>query len=528
MAEAATSWWTRVSDLAVETADGAAERLADLASNFGADGVAARLDGAAGRWTVVVAILLAALGLVVAVRRVGMRRRGPAAVTADNAAALNVARKWDDTDFVSVVQGELSHRRHRAASLLLAIVVGFFVVAVLWADWAVLDEVTTGSGKVIPSSQLQVVQNLEGGIIKEILVREGQVVQKGEILLRIDDTGFAATYGETRAKRFAIEAAIVRLKAEIEGRPLEFPKALAEARPDLVQAERTLFRLRKEELRSQVDILRQQASQRRQELVELKSRLRQLQRSYDLANEELAMTRPLIKEGAISRVEVLRLEREVNDLKGGLDGTRLQIPRAEAALAETQRRIEEKYAAFRAEAQRELGDRYASLAVVEETSAAAKDRVTRTEVRSPVHGTIKRLMVTTIGGVVKPGMDLVEIVPLEDTLLVEARIRPTDIAFLRPGQAATVKITAYDFSIYGGLQARLEHISADTITDERGNSFFQIRVRTDRSYLGTDDKPLPIIPGMTATVDILTGRKTVLDYLLKPILKVRDRALRER
>ncbi len=468
----------------------------------------------------VIAVLIVLLAYVVVRRLVRFAVAGPS--------VDNRVRHWGDADFVSAVHAETVHGRHRAASVLLLAIVAFFAAMFFWADNAILDEVTTGTGKVIPSSQVQVVQNLEGGIVKEILVGEGQVVKKGQILVRIDDTGFAATFGETQAKKDALRAAIARLTAEIDDRPLEFPETLVQQRPDLVRSERTLYDLRRAELRSQIAVLEQQAAQRRQDLTELQSRLGQLKRSFDLANEELELTRPLIAGGAVSRVEVLRLEREVNDLKGDLDTATLSVPRARAALDEVSRRISEKRAIFRAEAQRELNDRRASLAVIGESITAARDRVVRADVRSPVHGTVKRLLVATIGGVVRPGMDIVEIVPLEDTLLVEARIRPTDIAFLRPGQAAMVKVTAYDFSIYGGLKATVEQISADTITDDRGESFFKIRVRTDRSYLGSLDKPLPIISGMTATVDILTGSKSVLDYLLKPILKARYNALRER
>ena len=235
--------------------------------------------------------------------------------------------------------------------------------------------------------------------------------------------------------------------------------------------------------------------------------------------------------GAAARVDLVRLERQVADLEGQVNSVRLSIPRAEAALTEAKRRVDEKDATFRSDALGELNQRRNQFAAMAERIQAERDRVTRTEVRSPVRGTIKEVKVNTVGGVIRPGQDLIEIVPLEETLLIEARIRPADIAFLRPGQQAMVKITAYDFSIYGGLRASLEQISADAIKDERGDkseTFFRIRLRTDKNSLGTDEHPLPIIPGMTATVDILTGQKTVLDYLLKPIFKARDRALRER
>jgi adhesin transport system membrane fusion protein len=305
------------------------------------------------------------------------------------------------------------------------------------------------------------------------------------------------------------------------------PEVTREA-PAVAQAELELHRARHNENRTALEVLRNQAEQRRQELAELQSKERQLRRSADLAGEELKITEPLLARGGVSRVEVLRLQREVNDLRGQLEATGLAIPRAQSALAEAQRRMEERAATTRREAFSELSRRRAEAASIGESVTAEGVRVTRTEVRSPVRGTIKQFKINTVGGVIRPGQDLVEIVPLDDTLVVEARIAPADVAFLRPGQNAMVKITAYDFSIYGGLPARLEEISADAIQDEKGISYFRIRVRTDRTSLGSTDKPLPIIPGMTASVDVLTGQKTVLDYLLKPILKARDRALRER
>lgn len=480
-------------------------------------------------WGLVIILLVVALFLL---RRAWSRGHAAEAGTTVGALApAGAAEKihhWGDADFVSAVHAETAYGRHRRVSILFFTIVAFFVVMLVWADHAVLDEVTTGKGKVIPSSQLQVVQNLEGGIVKEILVTEGQIVKKGQVLLRIDDTGFASSVGENQAKQDALMAAIARLTAETLDKPLKFDPDLAKRAPEQVSAEQDLYRLREHELETQLGVMEQQVVQRRQEVAELKSRLGQGKRSYELAAEELRLTRPLIQEGAISKVEVLRLEREVNDLKGDLDSTKLALPRAQAALGEARRKINERKAAFKADAQKELNERKASLAVVKEAMSAAEDRVSRTDVRSPVRGTVKQLKVATIGGVVRPGMDLVEIVPLDDTLVVEAQIRPTDIAFLRPGQQTMIKITAYDYSIYGGLKGRLKKISADTITNDQGQSYYRIQVEADQSFLGTDNKPLPIIPGMTASVDIMTGHKSVLDYLLKPIIKVRDRALRER
>lgn len=358
----------------------------------------------------------------------------------------------------------------------------FFIIAVIWAHYAILDEVTSGEGKVIPSSQIQVVQNLEGGIIREILVREGEIVKQGQVLMQIDDTRFSASYKEARKKMAALELQIARLQAEIDDKPFIINNELKQLQPDLVRAQMALLLARKEELQ-------------------------QLQEGYDLAERELKLTRPLVRKGAVSEVEVIRLQRTANELKG-------------------------KIITYKNKAIDELSKVRAELSPLKETFEADKDRLKRTTVRSPVKGIIKQIKVNTLGGVVQPGMDLMEIVPLDDTLLIEAKIRPADIGFIRPQQDAMVKITAYDFSIYGGLEGKVERISADTITEEDNTgddeSYYLIRVRTTKNFLSNDKKPLYIIPGMQASVDILTGRKSVLDYILKPILKARQRALRER
>ena len=421
----------------------------------------------------------------------------------------------------------LESPRFGAHALLLA-VLAFVVVAVAWAHWATLDEVTSGDGKVIPSSHLQVVQSLDGGIVGEILIEEGQRVEQGQVLVRIDDTRFASTYEEGWLQYLELTARVARLRAEIDGVDFVPPAEVAERQPELVASERALFASRKREYASALAILGQQSEQRRQELKELENREGQLRRSHGLAKKELAITRPLAERGVISEVELLRLEREVNDLRGELESVLLNIQRARSALSESERKVEEYKEAYRSETLAELNTRQGELSRARALVRGSEDRVTRATVRSPVTGIVKTLRVKTLGGVVQPGEGIVEIVPEEEKLLVEAHIRPKDIAFLHPGQQAMVKFTAYDFSIYGGLEAELEQISADTIVDEQGESFYRIRVRTERSRFGTEQEPLPIIPGMTATVDILTGEKSVLDYLLKPILKARQEALRER
>ncbi|RKZ81512.1 MAG: HlyD family type I secretion periplasmic adaptor subunit, partial [Candidatus Parabeggiatoa sp. nov. 1] len=383
----------------------------------------------------------------------------------------------------------------RFSHLILWMTVLFFITAGFWAHYSTLDEVTRGNGKVIPSRHVQVVQNLEGGIVSEILVKEGDIVEQSQVLLRIDDTRFAASMRESQVTSSAMEAKIARLTAEARGRSFRLPRKLTKSKRELFINERTLTQSRQKELQASINVLNQQKNQSKHEINKLKSKQRQMQHSYDLAQRELTITEPLVKKGVMSEVELLRLQRDASAIMTELENARLSIPRAKAAIAEADRKIEELKIGFRTRALTELNDIKAELSRISESKQALEDRVTRTAVRSPVKGTVKQVKVTTIGGVIQPGMDLIEIVPLEDTLLIEAEIRPSDIAFLHPGQEARVKFTAYDFSIFGGLKASLEHISADTIINERGEPFFQIRLRTEHSQLGTKEKPLPIIAG---------------------------------
>ena len=406
--------------------------------------------------------------------------------------------------------------------------IAFTLFCLLWAHFAVVDEVTRGDGKAIPSSRLQKIQNLEGGIVAELFVREGQIVEAGDPLLRLDDTRFASNVGETEADRLALLLRVERLSAEVESRELLVSDEVREKAPGQADNEIQLFQSRKQQLFDEVAGLEQQLTQRRQELREFVSKQGQFSNSLNLLRQEIRMSEPLVAEGAISQVEVLRLKRAEVEARGQLEATTLAIPRAEAAIKEVERKIDETRGRFRSEALTQLNEARTELSKIQSTGRALEDRVNRTLVTSPVRGIVKQLLVNTIGGVIQPGSDLVEIVPLDEKLLIEARIRPQDIAFLHPGQEAMVKFTAYDFTIYGGLKAELEQIGADTVTDDEGNSFYEIKLRTTKSHLGTEEHPLLIIPGMVASVDIITGKKSVLSYLLKPIIRAQSEALRER
>ena len=436
--------------------------------------------------------------------------------------------KKEDLDFMPDTYAAEVESTPVAAHAILWVTVIFLVVAVIWANLAKLDEVTHANGRVIPSGQIQVVQNLEGGILAEILVKAGDRVTKNQSLIRMDDTRFATSFNEGVLTAQVLQAKLARLQAEISGEPFQSPEGFPPEHAELIEDERQLYRSRQQELSSGIDILRQQLTQHGHALAELRAEEKKLTRNADLAMQELALTEPLVETGAVSKVELLRLQIAVNESLGRLEVTRLTVPKAEAIIAEAREKIQERQQQFTNASRAEMNEIKSQLGRLNIANVALEDRVMRTDVRSPVDGTVKRILVNTTGGVIQPGMDLIEIVPSNDTLLVEAKIRPSDIAFIHPGQQATVKLTAYDFAIYGGLDSVLELISADSISDETGEHFFQIRVRTNKNYLGSDSNPLPIIPGMTATVDIITGEKTVMDYILKPLKRAQASALSER
>lgn len=440
-----------------------------------------------------------------------------------------------DFAFSNDVRAAVELQTPRTARMLLFSAIGLIAAFLLWANFAVLDEVKRGNGRVVPARQTQVVQSLEGGIVSEILVTEGSIVQKGEPLVRIEDTTFAAQLGEIRERRGAMAARVIRLEAEALAMSLvSFPADLEQLAGHAVAAERSVFAAHVSKLEHDIDVVAQQEAQKRREAEELRASEARYIETLKLLEREVELTRNLYRQKVVPEIEMLRVDRQATDMRGQLAVTRASIEKAEAAIRETLARMESIRTAFRAQAQDDLAKSRGDLAVLEENIKSARDRVLRTELRSPVHGIVNKLNVTTIGAVVQPAANLMELVPLDDTLLVEGRIRPQDIAFIREGQEAVVKLTAYDSSVYGSLRGKVERISADTITDEtgsrseRGETFYRVMVRTEKNHLGQADHLLPVIPGMVATVEILTGAKSVLDYLIKPARLLRDEALRER
>ncbi|QQG36283.1 MAG: HlyD family type I secretion periplasmic adaptor subunit [Micavibrio aeruginosavorus] len=413
--------------------------------------------------------------------------------------------------------------------ILLLSITAFFAFFIVWANFATLDEVTRGQGRVIPSSEIQKLQSLEGGIIDEFMVKEGEEVTAGQILVRLRDVQATSELGANQKRVLGLKAKIARLQAEAEVKSApDFSEDVMKGVPDSVTEELNTFRANRQNLQNQLMVTEQQLAQRKQEISELRGRVSDVRGVIALARQEMETIRPLVERGSAPKLELLQKEREIKERQTELNSLESSAPRIQATIEEAEARIKEVKSSFAAQAQTELAATQIELNSLGETLGALQDRKTRTEIKSPVNGYVKEITVNTVGGVVQPGMDIIEIVPKDDQLLVEAQIRPADIAFLHPGQGAMVKITAYDFSIYGGLKGEVIDISADSITNEEGESFYRVRVRTFEASLKRKGEVLPIIPGMVASVDILTGKKTVMEYILKPIIKTINESMGER
>jgi membrane fusion protein, adhesin transport system len=446
-------------------------------------------------------------------------RTALASVPGENEAAGFRSFELEAGDVMSRARTQRAQKIVRAAVIVI-------VLLIVWACLAHVDEISKGDARVISSRQLQLVQSLDGGVVSEILVKEGQVVEKDQLLLKIDETRATSGVRESAAQGFALRARQARLRALAEGAPFQPPPPSADPEEKrIVVEERRLYETRLTELNTMLSINRQQLAQREQELSEMRSRKAAAERSLDLTQQELAKTKPLLASGAVSEVDILRLEGMVSKARGDNEQSGAQIARVQAAIGEATRKIQETELMFRNDARKDMADVMGKLNALNQGAVALTDKVDKSQIKSPLRGRVQRLLANTVGGVVQPGKDIVEIVPLDDALLLEAKVLPKDIAFILPGQAATVKFSAYDFSVYGGMAAQVENISPDTVVDEKGNAFYLVRVRTTQVKFS---EKMPIIPGMTAEVDILTGNKSVMSYLLKPVLKGKAYALRER
>lgn len=413
--------------------------------------------------------------------------------------------------------------------LLLVSIFSFFALFVVWANVAKLDEVTRGDGKIIPSSEVQALQSLDPGIVEEFLVKEGDFVEEGQVLVRLRDIEAASDLGANRVRYLGLLASITRLQAEAEGKEMvEFPDEVVKESPKSVTEELNSFRANKLQLAGQINVLQKQLTQREQELDELNSRIGDLKGVIHLQRKEMNMIRPLVEKGSAPKLELLQLQRGMKEKQSELNGLKSSLPRAQSAIEEATARMDEITQTAKTEAQTELSAKLNEMNEIRERLSGLEERKVRKEMKSPVSGTIQELTVNTVGGVVRAGEDLIKIVPKDDQLIVEARVKPSDRAFIYPGQPAVIKITAYDFSIYGGLKGELLDISADTVEDDQGEFFYRVRLRTYETELKRKGEVLPIIPGMITSVDILTGQKTVMQYLLKPFTKTLENSMNER
>ncbi|MDL2216705.1 HlyD family type I secretion periplasmic adaptor subunit [Desulfovibrio sp. OttesenSCG-928-M14] len=432
------------------------------------------------------------------------------------------------TDYMPAIEAARRRRGRHSSRRLFVVLCLFFLAMVIWAALADLEETVVGMGQVIPSQRVQHIQNLEGGILGEILVKEGQQVDKGDLLLRIDNEQAGSIYRDAMSRSQELQATSARLKAEINGGEAIYPEELKTQAPEIVARHEVLLQARRKKDDNERHTLEAQLDLRKLEEQELLARRESLAESLEIASRQRDMAKKLMQSRSYSEMDYLNLAQQVTQLQGEsniLDNT---IPKIRAAIREA----EQKLLLHRSEAQarclQELNTAEAELSTLREALVAGADRVTRTEVRSPVRGVIKSINITTAGGVIMPGEVIMDVVPLDDSLIIEARVSPQDIAFLFIGQKAKIRLTAYDFAIYGSLDATLENISADTIEGKQGEIYYLVKLRTKATSLMHNGQNLPILPGMMAQADIITGKKSVLDYLLKPILKAQQAALRER
>jgi adhesin transport system membrane fusion protein len=443
----------------------------------------------------------------------------------------------EDVNFVHSLHAQANAKPGWKVDLVFVLIFLFFVGAITWAAFSEIDELARGEGKVIPAKKIQTIQSLDGGIIKGIKVKEGQHVIVGELLMKIDTTRFRATYEENIQKKLGYIATIIRLEAEATVDPvadiklLKFPDIVKKNAPAFVKSEQAVYDTRVSKLKTSLRVLESQLAQKLQELVEIQSKIKLLKKSIKLKKESLNIIKKAVASRSKSKTDLINAQEELNRIKSDLDASETSIPRAKFAISEAKQKVAEKLKEFKSEASKEIQKVEAQLKEVNSKLIADKDKLAKTDILSPVDGYIKTINLNTIGGVVKSGADLIEIVPNSKQLLVEAKIDPKDIAFINPAQKAIVKITAYDYSIYGGLEGKIVEISADSIIDKDSKdkkAYYRVLVRTEKNFLEKDEKQLPIIPGMIASIDIVTGKKTILDFLLKPILKTKQGALHER
>lgn len=443
---------------------------------------------------------------------------------------LNLFKDIEDLDYMSSYNKAARKTVTKGSRIFIWSIAFLFIGTLVWMSVAKIDEITKGDGKVIPSTHLQVIQNLEGGIVKEILVHEGDRVQKGMLLIRLSDVKPVSEFEENRIKYGELKAKMYRLSAESKAGSFSLPENEALPLQRFIPHEESIFLSNKSQLINKIKILNEQLNQKISEYEDAKSKVVLLEQSRSLIKNEEQISQSLLGRGVEAKVDFLKLQRERNEIERQLEESRNALPRLRFAITELKDKMVQEKIDYQTKAKQELSETMAELERLNAGSAPLKDQVSRTQITAPVNGIVKQLFINTVGGVIRPGMDIAEIVPSDDSLLVETKVKPSDIAFIHPGQKAIVKFTAYDFSIYGGMNGKVYQISSDTIVDQqKQESYYIVKVKIDQKDVqNTRLSSVEIIPGMTATVDIVTGKKTILQYLMKPIIKARDNALTEK
>lgn len=419
-------------------------------------------------------------------------------------------------------------RPSRTSLVLLFTIISLVIAFVVWASLAKVEEITRGQGQVVPSRDIQIVQSLEGGIVEQILVREGEMVKAGDVLLRISDVLFASQERGTEAQFLSLAAKKARLKAEARGEEYIVPDEIAQKVPQIAANETSLYESRQSELQNSYEILDQRIEKAEADLAEVNAQIARLSQNRNSLAQELEITREMVRKRAVPKLDELRLSRELNDIKGQINAESQRRASLQAEVNAALKEREGQLAKFQSQALSELNEVETQISQLQENLRSIGDKVNRTEVRSPVDGVVNNIAVNTVGGVIEPAMQLFEIVPLDDELKIVAQVAPEDVAFLRPDLPVKVKVSAYDPQVYGSLDGTLTRIGANSVRDNEGNVFFEIEVKTDKNYLGSEALPLPITPGMVADVEVITGKRSILEYLIKPLLRARDRALTER
>ncbi len=439
-----------------------------------------------------------------------------------------VSPQKQELDYMDELQAALSMRPAKPVYVLLFTIMAFVLFAVVWAAITEVDILTRAQGQVVPSQEIQVIQSLEGGILEELLAAEGDIVKKGQVLLRISDVAFSSEKRGTQARFLSLEAKKARLIAESTMKDFELPEDIKKQIPDIAANEKALYDSRQKELHGAYEMQDEQIKKARAGLAEVGAEINRLYKSRELLNKELTITKEMVAKRAVPQLDQIRLERELADISGQIEVRGQEKKGLEAELASVQSQRKAQTDKFRSTALEELNEVKTEISALRENLKSIGDRVYRAELRAPVDGIVNQITVKTIGGVIEPAMKLVEIVPADDELKILAKAKPEEIAFLRLGQPVRVKITAYDPQRYGSLEGVLTRLAANSISERDGSVMFEVEARTNKNYLGTEENPLPITAGMIANVDIITGKRTILNYLTKPFHRGLSQVFRER